>query len=133
MSTTNQEVVKELMEQAAQIKMGSELQSQVELSFKGSDGKDYTGIVTFKKPTMMDYLRMGALKAEYLRTAGVVDIELVDRTVKQLAQVMATLKTTIKEGPAWLINIDVIDDIDLLYYVYDKYEAWELSFRRDSN
>lgn len=122
----------ELREQAMKINMGGEAKEGVQIDFTTEDGNVYNGVVVFKRPTMIDYMKMGAEKSEILRRAGIVDVNLVDNSVKFMAHVMATLKTTIVKCPSWLLNLDDIVEPELLYHVYGKYEEFEDSFRKSN-
>lgn len=129
--------VRELMEQAKQVNLGGELTNSVHIQFTTAFGTEIEGVVEFKRPTMQDYMKIGAFKAQFLGANGVVNMNLVDGTVKFMAHVMATLKVVIVKAPRWLINkngeIDVesIIEPDILYHIYDEYEKWEYSFRRE--
>ena len=122
--------VKELMEKSEQVRLGGELKEGVAIDYTSMCGNEFKGTVVFKRPTMQDYMKMGAIKSEYLRTVGVVDLSLVDESIKRMAQVMAVLSTVILKCPEWLLNLTTIVEPDVLYHVYDKYEVWENSFRK---
>lgn len=122
--------VEALMAKAEQVKLGGELKAGVYIDFTSDFGTVFQGNVIFKRPTMMDYVRMGGLKSEYLRKAGVTDPMLVDNTVKLISHVMATLNTVIIKCPEWLMNLETIEEPDILYEVFEKYEEWEKSFRK---
>jgi hypothetical protein len=127
----NMAKVREMMVKntAEQVNQGAEAQAGVPINYTSDYGKQYTGNVVFKRPSVMDFMKMGGIKSEILRTAGVKDVALVDGGVKFMAQVIATLKTVIVKSPEWLVNIDGVKDTDLLFHVYGKYEEWEDSFR----
>ena len=125
--------VKDLMEKSEKVRLGGELKTGVAIDYTTTEGNNYTGTVVFKRPTMQDYMKMGAIKSEYLRSSGVVDITLVDGTIKRMAQIMAVLSTIIVKCPEWLLDLNVIVEPDLLYHVHDKYEEWENSFRKPSD
>lgn len=126
----NQEKVRNLMAQAEQIKLGGELKAGVYIDYTSDFGTVFKGNVIFKRPTMLDYMTMGARKSEYLRKAGVVSPLLVDNTVKFIAHVMATLSVVIDKAPEWLLAIEGVQEADILYHVFDQYEVWEKSFRK---
>jgi hypothetical protein len=92
-------------------------------------GTRYTGTVVFKRPSVMDYMKMGAAKSEILRNSGVRDLTLVDSGVKLMAQIIGTLKTVVVKSPEWLVRIDDVEDTDLLFHIYGEYQEWERSFR----
>jgi len=129
-NSANMEKVKELMAKADQIKLGGELKAGVTIDFVSDFGTNFSGNVIFKRPTMGDYVRIGALKSEYLREAGAVDLKLVDNIVKFMAHVMATLSVVVVKCPEWLADIEKAQEPDILYHVYEKYEEWEKSFRK---
>jgi hypothetical protein len=125
--------VQELIAKSEEVRLGGELKTGVAIDYTTTAGNTYTGTVVFKRPTMLDYMKMGALKSEYLRLAGVVELSLVDISIKRIAQVMAVLGTVIVKSPEWLLNISNVVESDLLYHVHDKYEDWEKSFRKPSD
>lgn len=128
----NMDTVKNLMGQADNVRLGDNYKTGVAIDYTSPEGNRYEGTVVFKRPSMKDYMSMGALKAEYLRQAGVVDLTLVDNSIKYMAQVMATLRTLVVKCPEWLMNLENIVESDLLFHIHDKYEEWESSFRKRS-
>ena len=122
--------VRAMMAQAQQANLAGDLTEGVPLDYVTVFGNELKGFVVFKRPTMKDYMKMGALKSEELRKAGVKDINLVDSSIKFMAHVLSTLRVVIAKAPEWLINLDAIQEPDILYYVYGKYEEWENSFRK---
>jgi len=126
----NMEKVSALMAKAAQVKLGGELKVGVYINYTSDFGTVYEGNVIFKRPTMNDYMKMGAIKSEYLRKAGVVELSLVDNLLKFMAHVMGTLSVVIVKCPEWLKNMEKIQESDVLYHVFGKYEEWEKSFRK---
>jgi hypothetical protein len=128
----NMEKVRELMQGAEKVRLGGELQEGVPIDYTSVYGNEYKGTVIFKRPTMKDYMKMGAVKSEYLRQAGVVNINLVDNTVKEMAQIMGTLSTVIVKCPEWLVDLGAIKEPDVLFHVYDQYDEWESSFRKSN-
>jgi len=128
----NMEVVKNLIEQADRTRLAGDIKEGVHIDYTSADNNQYTGLVVFKRPTMKDFMRMGAIKSEILRLSGVVDVKFVDDSIKQMALVMATLKVVVVKYPEWLAKLDDIEEPDLLFHVYDKYEEWLDSFRKPS-
>ena len=122
--------VRELMTGADQIRLGGELKAGVTIDYVTDFGTEIKGNVVFKRPTMADYMKIGAAKSEYLRKAGVVDANLVDNTIKFMAHVMATLQIIVVKCPEWLMDLNTIQEADILYHVFDQYEVWEKSFRK---
>lgn len=128
--------VRALMETSQQVQLGNQLNVGVPIDFKSPyEGKHYTGTIVFKRPSMMDYMKIGTLKAQYLNENGFVNINMVDQTIKYMSQAMATLKVLTVKAPAWLLNgqglidIETIQDPELVFYLFDLYEEWENTFR----
>jgi len=128
--------VRDLMSKAGQVNLGDKLEKGVEINFESAYGTKYEGIVVFKRPNMQDYMRMGAIKAQFLGENGMVNPMLIDETIRFMAQAMSTLKVVILRAPEWLLddkgNIDVesIVEPDVLYHIYYAYEDWEDTFRK---
>lgn len=127
----NMDKVREMMltKTAEELNIGDKATNSVAIDFTSEYGTRYQGNVVFKRPNVMEFMKMGGIKSEILRQAGVQDVKLVDLGVKYVAQVIATLKTVVVKSPEWLVNIDAVQDTDLLFYVHDAYEGWEHSFR----
>ena len=131
----NMAKVRELMNQAQTVNLGGNHTEGIPIDFTTEFGTHFTGNVEFKRPTMQDYMKMGALKAQFLGQGGAVNKHLIDDTIKFMAQVMSTLKVVIVRAPAWLvkdgrISVEHIQDPEILYHLYGKYEEWEDSFRK---
>lgn len=126
--------IRALMEQSQQVNMGSANTKDVLIDFTTEFGTHYHGTVVFKRPNMQDYMRIGALKAQYIGQNGSVDLNLVDVQIKLIAHVMSTLKVVVAKAPAWMvvqgrISVEHFQEVDILYHLYAKYEEWENSFR----
>lgn len=131
----NMETVRELMAQAQAVNLGGNHTEGIPVDFTTEFGTHYTGSVVFKRPTMQDYMKMGALKAQYLGQGGTVNKYLIDDTIKFMAQVMSTLKVVVVRAPAWMIkdkkiSVEHFQEPEILYHLYDLYEQWEDSFRK---
>lgn len=125
----NMEKVKGLIEQSEAVRLGKELEEGVYIDYTSAYGGSYKGNVVFKRPSMQDYMKMGALKSEYLRQAGVTDITLVDNSIKEMATAVATLTVIVVKRPEWLQSLMTIQDPDLIFHIYNQYETWEGAFR----
>lgn len=134
----NMNKVREMMAKAESDRagQGNSLTEGVLIDFTSEDGNEYKGKIIFRRPGMKDYMRMGGIKSEFLRQAGVRDVALVDGSVKFMAHVLGTLSVVIEKCPAWLLdgkgNIDLenVKEPELLYHIFGKYEDWENSFRK---
>ena len=135
-NTQNMAMVREAManEQlktvADQVQLGGELSNVLPIHYVASSGKLYEGNVVVKRPTTKDLMRIGGLKAQYFRDAGVEDLMLLDASVRFLAHVLAHLKVVVVQSPPWLFNVDTIEDTDVIYEVYAKFAKWDDSFRK---
>ena len=87
--------VRELMAKADQVNLGGDLMAGVDIDFVTDFGTHVKGNVIFKRPTMLDYVKIGALKSEYLREGGAVNLQLVDNSIKYIAQVMSVLRVVV--------------------------------------
>ena len=135
----NMAKVKELMATAQEVNAGGNVQNGVLVDYKSEfDGNRYKGRFIFKRPTMMDYMQMGAIKAQMLGAFGYVDPRLIDGAVNVMATTMSTLRVVIVKAPEWLLdesgNLDLegCKDPSLMYHILAKYEEWENSFRPQS-
>src|SRR6185312_14581340 len=103
----NMKTVREAMqakEQADKVNMGGSLEHGVPVDYKGIYGTHYEGLIVFKRPTMIDYMQMGSIKAKLLGSFGAVNLDLVDPSVKMMAQAMSTLKVAVTKAPSWLLD-----------------------------
>ncbi|MBE0335119.1 hypothetical protein [Paenibacillus sp. 23TSA30-6] len=119
------------VETAQKVQAGGELKEAETLDFTSDEGKHYTGVLVFKKLTMADILKAGAIKSEILREAGVQEIQLVDNDVLFMAHVISFLEVALEKRPECLLKLKEITEAELLFHVYSKYKAWEGTFRKD--
>lgn len=101
------------------------------IDYIGLDGKEYKGYVVFKRVTAKDLMKIGGLKSEYFRQAGITDLTLVDDAIRLLAHVLSYLKVTVLKSPEWFFDVDSIEDVGLLYEVYGSYMKATETFRKD--
>lgn len=127
----NMEKIKESMRVAEQTRQGGNLTEGELFDFESLEGNKYKGYIVFKKPNMGDMMRMGAIKADFLKLAGVSDIKLVDEGILFMAHVMATLEVVAIKRPDWFMKLREIEEPELLYHVFGRYQTWENSFRKD--
>lgn len=118
--------VRELMGQ--QVSMGGNLTHTVLISYESEEGNMYTGQVVFKRPTVMDVMRMGGIKSQILADAG-VNAQLVDNMILQVASIVATLKVVVVSAPPWL-DYNNLHEIEVMTHVFRQFEVWEDSFRK---
>ncbi len=116
---------------AEQARAGAELKEGEMLDYESQEGNHYTGVIVFKKPSMSDIMRMGAIKSEILRESGVRDIRFVDGDISFMATAISTLEVVMYKRPECLLNLREITEADLLFHVYGLYEVWEAAFRKD--
>lgn len=127
----NMEKVRQAMRMAEKTRQGGELTEGEKIDFESLEGNIYKGYIVFKKPNMGAMMKMGAKKAELLKKAGVTDLKLVDEGVMFMAHVMATLEVVCVKRPDWFMDLEAIEEPELLYHVFGRYQTWENSFRKD--
>lgn len=124
------------MDKADKVNLGSELRTGIPIDYTSEFGNNYKGTFIFKRPSMRDYMRMGGIKSEMLRQAGVVDPKLVDGMIVYLSHVMSTLSVVTLKAPSWVIDdkgkidFEILEEVDVIYHIFAKYEEWENSFRK---
>lgn len=123
--------VRKAMALAGQVQQGGDRKEGVYIDFTSLEGNPYKGWVEFKKPTMTDFMRMGAIKSEIFRAAGVKELKLVDDSILFMAHTMSTLEVVIAKRPEWLLKIQAVTEPEVLYHVLAKYNEWEEAFRQD--
>lgn len=122
--------VRRTMELHKKSQAGAELKEGEYIDYESQEGNLYQGTVLFKKPSMQDFMRMGGIKSEILRSAGVKDLSLLDPTIDFMAHVISTLEIVLHKRPEWLLKIGEVKESDLLYHVYGRYQTWADSFRK---
>ena len=96
--------------------------------------KNYEGYVTFKRPGVMETMKIGGMKSEILREAGVRDIRLVDTSAHYYAGILATMQVVVTKAPSWLPkDLKTFNDFDLLAHLFLLYETWLDSFRKPTD
>lgn len=152
----NMELVQKLMsENAAKqeqvVRQGNKAPIPVEVDYEADSGERYVGTVYFRRPSSMDYIRMGAVKSEILRSFGVRPIieyvplptggmervesmAHIDNSIKYLAQAIAACDVLLTgQIPVWFQNHRDLEDSDLVIYVYRRFDEELLSFRTGAN
>lgn len=125
--------VKALMqaqEAANEVSQGDKAKNTVSINYTSDEGNLYEGKIIFKRPNVMETLKMGGRKTQILQQSGVVDRELADDGIMQMATMIATLETVVEKCPEWFIDIEAITDADIIYHVYGEYLLWDFSFRK---
>ncbi|MGG1673516.1 hypothetical protein ACIFOE_23320 [Paenibacillus sp. NRS-1783] len=123
--------VQAAVEAAQKVRAGGELKEGEALDFTSSEGNHYSGVLVFKKLNMADLMKIGAIKSEMLREAGVKEVQLVDNDILFMAHVISLLEIALYKRPECLLKLKEIKEPDLLFHVYDKYQVWEAEFRKD--
>lgn len=142
----NMEMVKQMMEQAQAekkadtIRQGNKAHIPVDIDYTADSGEEYKGTIIFRRPSSMDYVRIGAIKSDMLRLSGVkpiVDPQTgtesmahVDNGIMFLLTALATNRVLLVESPTWFNKYEEIFDTDLVIHVYNRFDAELLSFRR---
>lgn len=150
----NMELVQNLMaentsKQSKSVQQGNKAPINVEIDYEADSGEQYSGIISFRRPSSMDYIRMGAIKSELFRTFGIRPIveyvpmpnggmdrvesmAHVDNSVKYLAQALAACDVLLVQAPEWFKNHRDIEDTDLVVHVYRRFDEELSSFRSGS-
>lgn len=115
-----------------QIRAGGDATEGVPINYTSVFGNTYKGFVVFKRPDMLDMMKMGGKKSQLFSEAGVTNLELVDDTIRVMAHVIATLSVVLVKRPEWLLDLNAVKEPDVLYHIFAKYEEWENSFRKAS-
>ena len=120
---------RKLREIGDKIHQGNKLQHLEIVDYTSMDGNHYEGKILFKKVSVMDAMRIGGIKNNLLKDAGVTDLRLLDPGINVMSTIVSTLDVVMVKRPEWIKNPKEVTDIDLLYHVYDLYEKWQDSFR----
>ena len=119
------------IETAQKVRAGGELKEGELLDFTSTEGNHYTGVLVFKKLTMAELMKSGAIKSEILREAGVQDVRLVDTDILFMAHVISVLDVALHKRPECLLKLKEIKEPDLLFHVFGLHQMWEAKFRKD--
>lgn len=132
--------MKDQFEMEDNILLGHQLRHEIKIDYVGSIGKKYEGRIIVKRPSIGDYLKIGALKASYIKQPVGVDPEtkrpiypdlmFIDNEIKAIAQMLATLQVVVVKAPSWFANLEKIDEFELINIIYTEYEEWLNSFRK---
>lgn len=126
----NMRIVREARRMHEEVQQAGDLKEGVPINFTTLDGQSYKGVVVFKRLDIRDYMRLGGIKAQIYADAGLENTDLLDSSFKVLANALATLSVAIVQRPEWLLDLFKIREPELLFHVFQKYEAWERSFRK---
>ncbi|MDQ0719810.1 hypothetical protein QF049_001071 [Paenibacillus sp. W4I10] len=118
------------IEAAQKVRAGGELKEGELLDFTSAEGNHYTGVLVFKKLTMADLMKSGAIKSEILREAGVQDVGLVDADILFMAHIISILDVALYKRPESLLKLKEITEPDLLFHVFGLHQMWEAQFRK---
>ena len=115
------------------VNSGNRLMHEIYVDYEAPmSGRHYEGYVTFKRPGVMETLKIGSHKATILKLAGITDITMVDNSMHYYATVYAVIQVTVVKAPKWLPKGEELinfDDFDLLTYLFSQYSEWLDSFR----
>lgn len=108
---------------------GGDAEDIINVDFTSDFGKRYTGKIQFKRPNVLEVMKIGGRKSEILRQSGVQELTLVDPSVRMMAEAIATLETVVVKCPEWFLDIQKVNDLDLVFHIFTRYEVWSNSFR----
>jgi hypothetical protein len=124
----NPEVLKKLRMNSAvgQIMKGNALTHVYQADFSDFN-PTFVGTFVFHKPSVMEQMDIGVVKAQLLDGMTVVD-----RMSDNIATMVATLDIVIDEAPQWFNPYTGDLDYDIVEDVYLNFMEWLSSFRRRS-
>ncbi len=130
------------MDTETQIGLGANLTHEILVDYIDAYDDHFKGKIVIRRPNMQDYLKMGALKASYLKQAVgkdpttketiYADPNFIDHTIKMMAQFISTFKVLVVKCPKWFDEPEKLNDFGLLDHIYFEYEVWLNSFRKSS-
>jgi hypothetical protein len=147
MDMVNEMMMKAAAANAATVQQGNKALLAVPIDYVAESGMHYKGTVAFRRPSAMDYIRMGAIKSELLRVFGaqpivqyvqrpdggmqmVESMAHVDTTTKFLANALSICDVLLAQPvPEWLQDHRNLTDTDLILQVYNGFEDALASFR----
>jgi hypothetical protein len=120
----------EAKEKANEVNQGDKATNMVEIDFLSPETDEhYKGKIIFKRPNVMETMKMGGKKTQILKDSGVVSRELADPGLMLMAEALATLEVVVVKCPEWFIDFQKSEDIDMIFHVYGQYNIWKFSFR----
>lgn len=117
-------------EKADEVNQGDKATNIVEIDYISPETDEhYKGKIIFKRPNVMETMKMGGKKTQILKNAGVIDRDLADPGMMLMAEAIATLEGVVVKCPEWFIDFQKSEDLDLIFHVYGQYNIWKYSFR----
>jgi len=106
------------------IQLGTNLTHEFAADFTDINPK-FTGTFKVRRPSQLDRMQMGILKATLLNGNTNVDV-----LTENIATIVSTLEIVLLDRPEWF-DIDNPDlEYEILEAVYVEYLKWDASFRR---
>lgn len=90
------------------------------------DMNGYQGEFVVKYPSLKDKMNVGILRS---KLTGGVPIQQLDVLTDNISYMSATLMVVTISAPKWF-DIEIMDDYEVLDYVFTEYNNWVNSFRR---
>jgi hypothetical protein len=120
----------ETKEKADEVNQGAKATNVVDIDFLSPETDEhYKGKIMFKRPNVMETMKMGGRKTQILKESGVVDRALADPGLMLMAEALATLEVVVVKCPEWFLDFQKSEDIDMIFHVYGQYNLWKFSFR----
>lgn len=122
------EQVKDNVQLGREVLQGTnkKLQKQIDLT---KFNPAWVGNFIFRYPSLMDRMKIGALKASMLNGLSLAGI---DNEADNIAYMMATLTVVMESSPDWF-KLDSLEDYDALDHVFEEFAKWRDSFRSSTN
>lgn len=123
MSTMTREEVLERVASATAILDSNKKELEFDIDMNG-----YKGHFKVKHPSLLDQMNIGVVTSKLLKG---IPGEQINVIANNIAFMYATIMTVGKEVPTWF-SIDKMDDYSVLEEIYEKYRAWNETFRKPS-
>jgi hypothetical protein len=134
----NTSLVRDLAQNAL---LGSGKTFETTIDYLSDVGTEIKGSIVFHKPNSGEIMKMAGIKTMYIQSQFLddegdpiaVDPVLIDSMLTYVAEVVSSLKVVVDkvdEGLEFLLKPEEYDEIDVLFHVYGRYQAWRNSFRR---
>lgn len=90
------------------------------------DKNGFTGTFSVKYPSLMEKMRIGTLRAQYLMGMPSSSVDVI---TDNIAFMTATLNVVVTDAPKWF-DLNKMDDYEVLEAIFEPYKEWSDTFRR---
>ena len=141
MMDEREKTLEKIRELGDKVTQGKDYTTTIDVDFTSVSGKNYKGRIVLRRPAMIDYMKMGAIKASLLKIPVdydenqrpiYPDMDFIDESVKFLSHIISVFKVLTVKCPEWFLYPEKIEDFDVLNHVFERYEKWLGNFRISS-